>query len=98
MMAAHAGLERRVLAALEASPPRIPGLLGGCGSGRTTALHALSERLGRDECQYVDVERAASTPERFFGAVTSSSPFSSGPLVAVPRSAREAFDLTLAYF
>jgi hypothetical protein len=98
MMAAHAGLERRVLAALEASPPRIPVLLGGCGSGRTTALHALSERLGRDECQYVDVERAASTPERFFGAVTSSSPFSSGPLVAVPRSAREAFDLTLAYF
>ena len=98
MMAPHMGLERRVLAALEATPPRIPVLLGGCGSGRTTALHALAERLGREDSQYVDVERAASTPERFHAAVTSTSPFPSGGTSTAPRTAREAFDQTLTYF
>ena len=97
MMAPHVGLERRVLAALEATPPRIPVLLGGCGTGRTTALHALADRLGREECQYIDVERSASTPERFHAAVTAASPF---PPVGSeqPRSARDAFDQTLTYF
>src|SRR5687767_10858247 len=97
MMAPHAGLERRVVAALDATPPRIPVVLGGCGTGRTTALHALVDRLGRDRCQYIDVERAASTPERFLRAVTLASPF---PQTASegPRTAREAFDHTLAYF
>ncbi len=96
MMAPHAGLERRIVAALEATPPRIPVLLGGCGTGRTTTLHSLVERLGRDQCQYIDVERAASTPERFFRAVTTSSPFQ--PVATEnPRSAREAFELTLSY-
>jgi SAM-dependent methyltransferase len=96
MMAPHAGLERRLVAALEATPPRIPVVLGGCGTGRTTAMHSLAERLGRDQCQYIDVERSASTPERFFRAVTAASPF---PLHAAesPRSAREAFELTLSY-
>src|SRR5262245_53592389 len=96
MMAPHAGLERRVVAALEATPPRIPVILGGCGTGRTTAMHSLAERLGHDQCQYIDVERAASTPERFFRAVTAASPF---PPVGSesPRSAREAFELTLSY-
>lgn len=98
MMAPHVGLERRVLAALEATPPRIPVLLGGCGSGRTTALHALADRLGREECQYVDVERAASTPERFHAAITAASPFPSTMHGERPRSAREAFDHTLTYF
>ena len=98
MMAPHVGLERRVLAALDATPPRIPVLLGGCGSGRTTALHALADRLGREECQYVDVERAASTPERFHAAITTASPFPSVTNREQPRSAREAFDHTLAYF
>jgi hypothetical protein len=97
MMAPHAGLERRVVAALEATPARIPVLLGGCGTGRTTALHALADRLGRDDCQYVDVERAASTPERFNAAVLSTSPFASGATDSTPRSAREAFDQTLAH-
>ena len=57
MMAPHDGLERRVLAALEASPARIPVVLGGCGTGRSTLLHGLSDRFGRSACQYVDVER-----------------------------------------
>ena len=98
MMAPHAGLERRVVAALEATPPRIPVILGGCGTGRTTALHALVERLGHEDCQYIDVERAASTPERFFGAVTASSPFAPTSTGDGPASARDAFDQTLAHF
>ncbi len=101
MMAPHAGLERRVLAALEATPARIPVVIGGCGTGRTTLLHALGDRMGRDQCQYIDVERAASTPERFHHAVAASSPFSingsSATLGNEPASsARAAFDRTLA--
>ncbi|MDP2055440.1 MAG: hypothetical protein Q8L75_17510, partial [Acidobacteriota bacterium] len=100
MMAPHAGLERRVLAALDATPPRIPVVIGGCGSGRTTLLHALGDRMGRDQCQYVDVERAASTPERFHQAFAAVSPFSlNGAAAAAPQdaaaSARDAFDRTL---
>jgi len=100
MMAPHAGLERRVLAALDATPPRIPVVIGGCGSGRTTLLHVLNDRMGRDQCQYVDVERAASTPERFHQSVAAASPFSvNGVSAAAPQetatSARAAFDRTL---
>ena len=104
MMAPHAGLERRVLAALDASPARIPVIIGGCGTGRTTLLHALADRLGRDQCQYVDVERAASTPERFHDAFAATSPFTiDGQAIAgtrgasqdPPPSARAAFDRTL---
>ena len=102
MMAAHAGLERRLLAALDAAPSRVPVVLGGCGTGRTTLFHALVDRLGRPSCQYIDVERAASTPERFFHAVFTSSPFVDLGLargeVPTPSSARDAFDRTLAFF
>jgi len=100
MMAPHAGLERRVLAALEATPARIPVVIGGCGTGRTTLLHALGDRMGRQQCQYIDVERAASTPERFQQAVAAASPFllnGQSPATAEPAaSARAAFDRTLA--
>jgi len=100
-MAPHAGLERRVLAALDATPPRIPVVIGGCGSGRTTLLHAINDRMGRDQCQYVDVERAASTPERFHQAFAAASPFAvNGVSAAAPQeaatSARAAFDRTLS--
>lgn len=95
MMAPHDGLERRVLAALEATPARIPVVLGGCGTGRSTLLHALADRLGRTACQYVDVERSTSTPERFHRAVTSNSPFYLAAPVPDATSAREAFDRTL---
>lgn len=95
MMAPHAGLERRVRAAFEASPARIPVIIGGCGTGRSTLLHELGDRLGRDACQYIDVERAASTPERFLQAVAASSPFNYAGRPGVPSSARDAFDRTL---
>ena len=101
MMAPHAGLERRVLAALEATPARIPVVIGGCGTGRTTLLHALADRMGRDQCQYIDVERAASTPERFHaGGGRGVAVHGQRARAAAPQepaaSARAAFDRTLA--
>jgi len=70
-------------------------LLGGCGIVRTTLLHQLRERLGRTGALYLDVERTATTPERFLRAVVASSPFpvSEPP----PAGARAAFDATLAF-
>ena len=72
MLTPRSTLTRRVVAALDASPSRIPVLLGGCGSGRTTLLHQLRDRIGRTAAQYIDVERTATTPERFLRAVTST--------------------------
>lgn len=93
-----AGFERRVHGALEASPSRIPVLLGGCGTGRTWLLQRLRERLGRQAVQYIDIERCATTPERFLQAVTSASPFRWHGAEPAPTSAREAFDALLAFF
>lgn len=93
-------VERRILAALEASPSRIPVLLGGCGTGRTTLLLRVRELLGRGLCQYADVERIATTPERFLRSLADSSPFPGrrewhGEGEA---TARQAFDRALAVF
>ncbi len=92
-------LARRVTASLDTSPSRIPVLLGGCGSGRTTLLRQLRERIGRTAVEYIDVERTATTPERFLRAVTAVSPF---PVAETstpgPVGARAAFDATLAFF
>ena len=65
MTGAQPGFERRVQGALDASPSRIPVILGGCGTGRTSLLLRLRERAGRGAAQYIDVERCATTPERF---------------------------------
>jgi hypothetical protein len=59
-------------------------------------LQRLRDRMGRGAVQYLDVERCASTPERFLTAVTSSSPFPSHEH-RTPSSAREAFDMTMAF-
>src|SRR5262245_46947261 len=96
MLTLRPALARRVLAALDASPSRIPVLLGGCGSGRTTLLHQLRDRIGATGAQYIDVERSATTPERFLGAVNGGSPFP--PVEAPPAGARAAFDATMALF
>src|SRR6187397_1697391 len=92
----QAGFERRVQGALEAMPSRIPVILGGCGTGRTSMLQRLRDRMGRSAVQYLDVERCASTPERFLTAVISSSPFASHDH-RTPANAREAFDMTMAF-
>jgi hypothetical protein len=97
-------LERRVLAALDGSAgngPRIPVVLGGCGTGRSSLLLRLRDLIGRTQAQYVDVERVATTPERFLEAVRGSSPFPGLPGYAAAAGpdagARDAFDATLAF-
>jgi len=92
-------LERRVLAALDASPPRVPVLLGGCGSGRTSTLLRLRDLIGTSQAQYVDIERIATTPERLLRAVVDASPFPAppyGPRPVGESSPRDALDATLA--
>jgi hypothetical protein len=97
MLTPRTTLARRVTAALDAS--RIPVLLGGCGSGRTTLLRQLRDRIGRASVQHIDVERTATTPERFLRAVTAVSPFPvlDGAAGTGPIGARPAFDATLAF-
>src|SRR5581483_1076 len=96
MLTARTILTRRVLAALDASPSRIPVLLGGCGSGRTTLLHQLRDRLGRTSAQQIDVERTATTPERFLRAIVASSPFPVSE--GAPAGAHAAFESALTFF
>src|SRR3954464_3402567 len=98
MLTARTTLARRVTAALDASPSRIPVLVGGCGSGRTTVLRQLPDRLGRGTVQHIDVERTATTPERFLHALTAVSPFPAIEASAHAPGARAAFDATLAFF
>jgi len=97
-------LERRVLAALDGASgggPRIAVVLGGCGTGRTSLLLRLRDLIGRNQAQYVDVERIATTPERFLTALRESSPFPTHPYGQNPATpetgAREAFDAALAF-
>ncbi len=99
MLTPRTTLARRVTAALDASPSRIPVLVGGCGSGRTTVLRQLRDRIGRTSVQHIDVERTATTPERFLHAVTAVSPFPVADLSAqASAGARAAFDATLGFF
>ncbi len=96
MLTPRSALTRRLAAVLDASPSRIPVLVGGCGSGRTTLLQQLRDRLGRSSVQHIDVERTATTPERFLRVITGASPFPFGE--PAPAGARAAFDDTLAFF
>lgn len=98
MTGARATFERRVQGVIEAAPSRIPVILGGCGTGRTGLAQRLADRMGRGAAQYIDVERCATTPERFLAAVTSTSPFAWHAADRTPPNAREAFDALLAFF
>src|SRR3954469_14471171 len=98
MLTPRTNLARRITAALDASPSRIPVLLGGCGSGRTTVLRQLRVRLGRTAVQHIDVERTATTPERFLHAMTAVSPFPVTDLSAQTPGARQAFDAAPGFF
>ena len=97
MIVERPSLERRVLAALDAG--RIPVILGGCGSGRTSLLLRVERLLGAERAQYLNLAAAATTPERCLAAVQASSrlqpPSRSS---AAPGSAREAFDALLGWF
>src|SRR5829696_5022944 len=110
MIPERPALERRVLDALDFSTPgtagttdgrpRIPVVLGGCGTGRTSLLLRLRDLLGRNAAQYVDVERIATTPERFLKALRETSPFPEQALAAVngnDHGPRESFSAALAF-
>lgn len=102
MIPERPSLERRVLAALEGSSEggaRIPVILGGCGTGRTSLLLRLRDLIGHSTAQYIDVERIATTPERFLSAIRGGSPFDAhhhGADGAGEPGARAAFDASLA--
>ena len=89
-------LEHRVTASIDAG--RIPVLLGGCGSGRTSLLLRLEHALGPDRSQYLDIAAAATTPERCLSAVRASSRLQppAGPTQAA-TSTRDAFGLLLDF-
>jgi hypothetical protein len=92
-------IEDRILTALEAVPPRIPVVVGVCGSGRTALLNRLAIRLGA-ETERIDVERVATTPEAFFAAVTDTARChapAAGSDTNDPRAARVAFDRLCAF-
>src|SRR5713226_8985419 len=96
MTAAPPALEQRIIAAVEATPSRIPVVLGDFRTGRTQLLYRLRERLGRTDCQHINIERSAATPERFLRAITAGSPFRLTPRPE-PASPHEAFHATLAF-
>jgi hypothetical protein len=90
-------LERRVVVSLDSG--RIPVLLGGCGSGRTSLLLRLENLVGRDRAQYLDVAAAATTPERCFAEILAASRLAApADLQREPSSARDAVGLLFAYF
>ncbi len=103
MIPERPALERRLLTALDGSTgagARIPVVLGGCGTGRTSLLLRLRDLIGRSTSQYVDVERVATTPERFLSTLRAASPFPAHPYGtpdATEGTARDAFDATLAF-
>jgi Winged helix-turn-helix DNA-binding len=96
MLTPRSTLARRLVAALDASPSRIPVVVGGCGSGRTTLVQQLRDRAGRGPTLALNVERIATTPERFLRATAAASPL---PVAnATVEGARAAFDATLDFF
>jgi hypothetical protein len=102
MIPERPSLERRVLSALDGAQdagPRIPVLLGGCGSGRTSVLLRLRDLIGRSSSQYIDFEKIATTPERFLRSIRDASPFPPVPYAqgTGEAGARDAFDASLAF-
>ncbi|MCX6544689.1 MAG: hypothetical protein NTV05_09795 [Acidobacteria bacterium] len=84
--------ESVVLAALDATPSRIPVVVGPCGAGRTSLLRRVGDRVGKPRCQYVALDRVVSTPERFLAELSAASPFAWARPGASTASPREAFD------
>lgn len=87
MNIARASVERRISASLEAG--RIPVLLGGCSTGRTTLLRSLAGVSAQS--RYIDLAAVLTTPERCVRAIT-------GVDVAPGTTARAAFDQLLDGF
>jgi len=88
-------LEQRVLQALDAG--RIPVVLGGCGSGRTSALLRLASLLSDGRAQYIDFAATATTPERCLHAVVAATAAHHDVTTTPPANARAAFDALLSF-
>ena len=95
MIVERPAVERRVLSSLDAE--RIPVVLGGCGSGRTSLLLRLEHRLGHGSSQYLDMAAAATTPERCYRAILASAHLPAETAGDV-SSTRDAFDALMSYF
>jgi hypothetical protein len=88
-------LEQRVLQALDAG--RIPVVLGGCGTGRTSLLLRLASILGAGRSQYIDFATAATTPERCLQAVVSATSPDALARMTQPADARRAFESMVSF-
>jgi IclR helix-turn-helix domain len=97
-MLQHPTVDDRIKATLSQDAGRIPVVLGLCGAGRTSLLRRLGRDLGPAESQYINVERTATTPERFLTALTAGSPFLEARPTPRAMAPREAFDAVLAFF
>jgi hypothetical protein len=89
-------VERRVTSSLDAG--RIPVLLGGCGSGRTSLLLRLQSALGPARSQYLDIAAAATTPERCHAAVMACTHIRPAHTGVEATSTRSAFEALMDYF
>ena len=95
MIVQRPALEQRVLQALDAG--RIPVVLGGCGTGRTSLLLRLASIVGHGRSQYIDFATAATTPERCLQAVVSATSADAAARLAAPADARTAFASMLSF-
>jgi hypothetical protein len=84
-------IERRVSESLQAG--RIPVLLGGCGSGRTTLMRRIADQR-RPNARYIDLAAVATTPERCVAAITGSPVASGTTARAAFAQLIEGFDLS----
>ena len=95
-------IEQRIGAALNATPPRMPVLIGSCGTGRSTLLQRTHADLGVNISQYIDAESVALTPEGFLNAVTDRSSFFLTEINTHQpnsrHSARTSFNALLRFF
>jgi hypothetical protein len=96
VIVARPALERRILTSLDAA--RIPVILGGCGSGRTSLLLRLAQLLGANRTMYIDMCGVATTPERCLDAVRAAWPSAAIADSPAPDSPKAAFDALLAFF
>ena len=95
MIVERPALEQRVLQALDAG--RIPVLLGGCGTGRTSLLLRLASILGEGRSQYIDFATVATTPERCLQAVVKATSPEAADGMSHPADAHAAFLALMAF-
>jgi hypothetical protein len=76
---------------------RIPVVLGGCGTGRTSLLQRVGHLLGDDRAQYLDMAAAATTPERCLAAILEATRFPA-PAPVPATTTPGAFTALLDYF